>query len=278
MVSTAFSFQSQAREFSLQNALTLAKASSLAYQSEVEIQEVARSQWGMDQVEFIEAKDPERFIFSGKSDTQVFIAANPELIVVAFRGTEPTNRSDWKTDFRFKKTDVFLPNSDAVLKVHRGFWHALTIAWNPLFEILKTFRNDNQPIWLTGHSLGGALASLAAFRLHYFTDFSFQGLYTYGQPRVGSWAFCNFVNYDLRPRMFRFANNNDFVTFVPPFAFGYGHLGQLYYLTARDTIIQNGFPLVGSVADRIAGLRDFGQLDHDMATYIRIIEKNLGAG
>ena len=275
MVSTAFSFQSQESKFSLHNALALAQASALAYQSEAAIKDFARSQWGMEQFKFIDVTDPKRLIFSGKSDTQVFIAANQDVIIAAFRGTEPNNRSDWKTDFRFKKTDVFLPNSDAVLKVHRGFWHALNITWSQFFETLQTFRTHNQPIWLTGHSLGGALASLAAFRLHYFTDFSFQGLYTFGQPRVGSWAFCNFVNYELRERIFRFANNNDFVTFVPPFGFGYAHLGQLYYLTAKGSLIRNGFSLPGAVLDRIAGFRDFGKLDHDIATYIHLIEKNL---
>ena len=274
MVGTRLIFHPDINEFSLQNALMLAKASALAYESEADIQAEARSQWGMDQVEFIEAQDPGRFIFSGKSDTQVFIAANSSTIIISFRGTEPHKPSDWKTDFRFRKTKVELPNSK-ILKVHRGFWHALEIAWQPLMTCLRDMRTSTQSIWLTGHSLGGALASLAAFRLRYFTDLPVQGVYTFGQPRVGAWGFCNVVNREMKSRIFRFANNNDFVTFVPPFAFRYAHLGQLYYLAANDTIVKNGFSLPGAIWDRIAGLRDFGQLDHDMATYIRIIERNL---
>ena len=75
--------------------------------------------------------------------------------------------------------------------------------------------------------------------------------------------------------MFRFANNNDFVTFVPPFAFRYAHVGQLYYLTADQKVVENGFSLPGAIGDRIAGFRDFGSLDHNIETYIQILEKNL---
>ena len=167
-----------------------------------------------------------------------------------------------------------MPNSDRVVKVHRGFWHALNITWNELVAGINEAYTNNQSIWFTGHSLGGALASLAAFGLTHFTPFSFQGMYSFGQPRVGAWGFSRLVNQSLKQQMFRFANNNDFVTFLPPFLFRYAHVGQLYYLTANSKVIENGFSLPGAILDRIAGFRDFGQLDHDIQNYIDILQRN----
>ena len=73
---------------------------------------------------------------------------------------------------------------------------------------------------MTGHSLGAALATLAADR---YGDV--QGLYTYGSPRVGDRMF----KVDFNVNAYRFVNNNDIVAKVPP-ASMYCHVGQLKYI------------------------------------------------
>ena len=69
-------------------------------------------------------------------------------------------------------------------KVHRGFKHALAEVWEEkgLFEYIKSRDTSNRTIWFTGHSLGAALATLAANRYG-----KAQGLYTFGSPAWGMW-------------------------------------------------------------------------------------------
>jgi hypothetical protein len=74
-------------------------------------------------------------------------------------------------------------------------------------------------VWLSGHSLGGALATLAA--AHIGQD-AVQGLYTYGCPRVGDAAFAG----KLPARShYRFVHRDDWVPTVPPEFLGYVHAG-----------------------------------------------------
>ena len=255
------------------NAQILAEASQLVYDSEATIKQVLENAGKIPNVKYISKTDEDKFIFSGSIDTQAFVAGNDQFIIVAFRGTEPDNINDWKTDLKFFKHSVTLPNSNRTVKVHWGFWHALDLAWEEVMEHIRTFRNQEQPIWLTGHSLGGALATLAAFRLNQ-EGLPFQGLYTYGQPRVGGWNFSQIFNRAHRKKVFRFVNNNDFATFVPPFLFGYAHIGQLYYLTANEKIAHGGLPFLKAVWDRIIGFYP-KESDHQLDTYIEIIQKNL---
>ena len=81
----------------------------------------------------------------------------------------------------------FLPEPwDQGGKVHRGFKAALSEVWTSLEKHISNLHRNNLKIWLTGHSLGAALATLAADRLG-----NAQGLYTFGSPRIGDRDFKN---------------------------------------------------------------------------------------
>ncbi len=273
MLSTDLSkFDHNATSYSPRNALILAEASRLTYEPEETIKRVVENVWKTPNVKYVSKTDKDKLIFSFSIDTQAFVAGNDQLIILAFRGTEPDNIKDWKTNFKFFKHSVNLANSTRKVHVHKGFWHALDLAWGEIMEHIRTFRNQEQPIWLTGHSLGGALATLAAFRLTQ-EGLPFQGLYTFGQPRVGVWNFSKVFNQSHRHKVVRFVNNNDFVTFVPPFLFGYAHIEQLYYLTADHRIVTEGLTFRKAVWDRIVGLKNWRKLDHNLGTYIKIIKK-----
>lgn len=278
MLRTDFSrFSATATSYDFENAVILAEASALAYQNEDQIRDAIAQKWRITSekdVYYLDKREENRLIFSGRFDTQAFIVKTAQAIIISFRGTEPNNRNDWKTDLNFRRHIVPIANSPKRVRVHKGFWFALNLVWEELLDHLQTLRTNDQRIWLTGHSLGGALACLAAFRLSQLPGMDFSGLYTYGQPRAGGWDFANRFNMSHGDRIFRFVNNNDFVTFVPPFLFRYGHVGTLYYLTAKRRLVVNGLPFSRAIFDRISGFRDFGQLDHSLETYINILSEN----
>jgi hypothetical protein len=76
----------------------------------------------------------------------------------------------------------------------------------------------DERIWITGHSLGGALAVLAAAVLKFEAGRDIAGLYTYGRPRVGDNAFCEALDAALTGRFFRYVNDQDIVPHAIPIA------------------------------------------------------------
>ena len=135
-----------------------------------------------------------------------------QLHVLAFRGTEPTNIIDWFTDALIEPHDW-----EKDQWVHRGFFLGLDVLWPELLNKL-----DGLPgrLVITGHSLGGALAALAARR---FADERGKAIptYTFGQPMVGNKAFADASNDKT---LFRHVYNGDLVARLPPTPLGEGYL------------------------------------------------------
>jgi triacylglycerol lipase len=210
-------FEDRAQAFSPVNAWWLAEASLLAYADrEFAKQRFAAAGWAMDERRF-----------EGAS-TACYVAYTDRAVIVAFRGTEvikpggarPTLDAlrrvfaDICTDARIRLID------DAAAayggSVHCGFHGALEEVWATLRACLDALRGRAREgmaprtIWLTGHSLGAALATLAACRLE---PERVQGLYTFGSPLVGDETFARAFRL---ANAFRIVNNNDVVTCLPP--------------------------------------------------------------
>jgi hypothetical protein len=79
---------------------------------------------------------------------------------------------------------------------------------------------------MTGHSLGGALAELCAAQALFVSRIPVQGVYTFGQPRVGTKDFADAVHARLGSGIFRFVNDRDIVPRVPLFSMGFCHYGS----------------------------------------------------
>lgn len=154
--------------------------------------------------------------FHGAS-TECYVAHCEDFVIVAFRGTQVFQLSahgnlaallaalrDWVTDAKFCLEAV-----DGGGCVHSGFKSALDEVWNPLVARLQELAKERptRTVWFTGHSLGAALATLAAARYP-----GVRGLYTFGSPLVGDAEFVK----RLKVPAYRFVNNNDVVTRVPP--------------------------------------------------------------
>ncbi len=193
---------------------------------------------GADSEDGLANSDGPKVKFGSQGGMEYFIAGDAKLIILCFRGTEPNKLGDVVTDLLAWQSEV------GKGKVHDGFWSALEGVWDDLKKSLSEdlttddgFRNTEQPeaqkLWITGHSLGGALAALAAYRLvndSVFRTEQIGGVFTFGQPRVGdgnySHEYKDLQSHEykdlpqkddyLNDRHFRFVNNNDIVTTVPP--------------------------------------------------------------
>lgn len=248
---------------SLTSAVTLARCAKIAYSAPAAADAELRA-GGMTAVRWID-----------RDGTQAFVAGNAQAVVLSFRGTEPTRIEDVFTDVNFTLTDGYFGAGD---RVHQGFKTALDSAWNDVTAGLSAVQTGVQPLWITGHSLGAALASLAAARL-WDAGRRSAGVYTFGSPRVGNEAWAGGYDARLRSRTFRFVNQSDIVTRVPLWTMHYRHVGTAVYIdeSGRLRVDPPGWwtqvldTLLGAVSDlRSLGAEAFR--DHAMDLYLSRIE------
>ncbi len=216
-----FDFDYHAKGHSPKNALRLGEAAAAAYQSPDQVR-----QWAA-------ARELESRFFD-KENVQGFTARNAEMLLVSFRGTSAP--ADWGINL-----DAIPENTgDARMQglLHRGFHRALMRVWDP-FVAPELSASGPRRIWITGHSLGGALAALAAAETRFIAGAPLAGLYTYGQPRVGDLQFANQFDSALRSVSFRYVNDKDIVPRVPLFTAGYRHAGEEFFLLAGGELRQD---------------------------------------
>jgi triacylglycerol lipase len=255
-------FQPMTIGFSLLNANALAEASGLAYHSAEDVQAQAKI-WGFPQV---------RFLDSGT--TQGYVMANDRAIIIAFRGTEAKKLKDWATNLHFDQ--VSIPDGE----VHEGFNDAIDRVWEDLFLTVVKFRTQAQTLWITGHSLGGALATLATLRLMNAGQ-SVQGLYTFGSPRVGDRTYFERFNAAMINRAFRFVNDEDIVPKLPFKAIGYCHVGDKCRFDQSGQLTINPVSHNGLLAQIKEEVEDLLEpqweilKDHDLGAYQSAIRDNL---
>ena len=179
-----------------------------------------------------------KFFSSDGSQAYMFVTKHDTVLV--FRGTEPTEWNDIRAD-----ANALTALSETVGRVHRGFKTEADDIW-PYVE--KELESNELPLWFCGHSLGGAMAKICAGRCLVSPIRSEpEELYTYGSPRVGNKEYVRSVDLEH----FRWVNNNDIVTRVPPVLFGYRHSGKEIYINNVGTIQEiSGWR---RVKDRLAG-------------------------
>jgi hypothetical protein len=137
--------------------------------------------------------------------TQALLASTDEFVVLAFRGTESTSPKDIKSDVKANK--VVCPSGGMV---HEGFSSAYEQISLEVENNLKLPANSNKPLFITGHSLGGALATIAAKRITH--EGGIAACYTFGSPRVGDAVWMS----SIKTPLYRIVNAADCVTMMPP--------------------------------------------------------------
>ena len=176
------------------------------------------------------------------TDTQGFVAVRRigdemDMAVVSLRGTE--NVRDWETNLRHSLTPADFPQPAAngsTARVHQGFLDAFRSVRDQIDRYMPC--GEGLPIFITGHSLGGALATLGAAHL---SGWGLAACYTFGAPRVGNKGFSR----SLRTPVYRVVNPLDTVPLVPAWSQGYRHAGarkRLRRTSPFDTLreIRNG--------------------------------------
>lgn len=246
------------------NALALANAAQLAY-SDAPAVAAKLQEWGFD---------PVKFEFLNRSDTQGFVAGAEEMVVVSFRGTQSNDIWDWMTD-----ADVVLRPFPAGL-VHRGFYHTLDDVWDEMNAAIKKLQDHGQSLWFTGHSLGAALACMAVARLTFERHTPINGLYTFGHPRTGDFVFSSHFDHEFGDKTFRFVNNRDIVTRIPPREIGYSHVGQLMFFNEKGKLLTDDHwwnKFLREIEVGIEGLEKPAALvgDHAIALYVQNMSENV---
>ena len=137
--------------------------------------------------------------------TQGFLCKHEghKIAVLAFRGTE-AEYEDIKSDINAKLTEVDI-NGDKFL-IHSGFWKAFDSVKDSIKKNLEQIK-DYQ-LFFTGHSLGGALATIA---VRYFSSDGSGACYTFGAPPVGTKK----LEDKLKTPIYRIVNNMDVVPHMP---------------------------------------------------------------
>lgn len=224
-----YEFDTTTTKWSPANAKACAWLAQLVYERNADtVRQQLATELGLTSCETLDAPS---------TDTQAFVASNARLIVVAFRGTE-LRPEDWKTDLRALLVP-FMAGQTAFQGglVHRGFLKAFTSIWDDVQAAINRQQSGGQTLWLTGHSLGGALATLAAAQLRLGAPRrEVAGLYTYGCPRVGNLEFRAAFDTDFSARAFRYVNETDIVPRLAPENLGYTHVGKLLWFNFTGQI------------------------------------------
>lgn len=182
-------------------------------------------------------------------DTQGFLTTDNErgLSVLAFRGTEADKVTDLATD-----ADIPPTSWSEGGNVHTGFAKALLAAWPQIGPLLQEGQGT---LLFTGHSLGAALATLAASKYHPIATSNHRpiALYTFGSPLTGDEEFTQtFTGVDVQ----RYVDCCDVVTRVPPEFLGYHHVGPVHYIDRNGIRTTNPTPQ-DTHADRVHAREDY---------------------
>lgn len=187
------------------------------------------------------------------SDIAALVLMTSNLAIVAFRGTVPTNLHSIRRNFQSALIDRDF------YRIHRGFAVGLDAIWGRVANYLAAHyqgRLKNPRLILTGHSQGGALATIASVAaFNRFLDSPGEArdkllmpreLVTFGTPRCGDASFAGSLRQLANVtgvRVARYCNSGDPIPWVPPWSQGYRHGVKEIYLTQSGEIATGQSPI-----------------------------------
>jgi len=166
--------------------------------------------------------------YSPITNTYGYIGYNQREIIVAFRGTQFTSYINWEDDLDVDKT-VYPYAGIPGAEVHSGFYDAYMSVKPQVIPAIISLHNSfpSLPIVFVGHSLGGALSTLAVVDASIYINIppvyvKFY-VWNYGSPRVGNQIFANYFRNNIET-LWRTVNQRDFIPHLPPRNFGFWHV------------------------------------------------------
>lgn len=198
--------------------------SFLAYSTPSEIRQASRL-WGYSETSIIDG-----------GSMQAYMTSNSKCLVVSFRGTDFSSGRDW-----FVNLSATLRNLGPDAGLHGGFLDAFDSMATDLRKHLRQHGAEHKIVWVTGHSLGGALAglfsfsndvreSLPPFNSELIADrhkFSIDRVVTFGQPLFVEGNLAKKMRQKFHGRYLRVVNNKDLFAKIPPW---FTHFGDLLWL------------------------------------------------
>ncbi|MDH5601708.1 MAG: lipase family protein [Gammaproteobacteria bacterium] len=206
-----------------------------------------------DVIAFMTQLGAKEIKFYSNDGAQAFLASWDDKAVLAFRGTQLMEHLPEKYPnlgffqrllihliirFRFNISRLPFINNDVIadftfcharltrtrgVKVHSGFLSETKKLWKHIIKDLRSFEGE-KPLWVTGHSLGGAMAVITAMK------YPVKEVYTFGSPRVG----IRIKKALSKDRHTRYVNGDDIVTKLPPSWLYYLHHGKNIHLRSKD--------------------------------------------
>jgi hypothetical protein len=228
------------------------------------------------------------------NNTEVYVGQTETDIVLAFRGSESPTSIDGLKDWLVTNADNLLVLPEGSIgtdfaaagvgaRFHKGFMGALADIWSSLNSAVNAaYEAKERRVWVTGHSLGGALALLAPWRLQ--RNFvPIHRVVTFGAPMIGNAAAAAAFEKEFPGKIYRYVDKDDLVTKLPTMSLtanAYGHCPTEVLLGAQAAaaaeLVASG---AGGAWDAAAVEAVWGQLTsrithHFMANYLaRIAEQ-----
>ncbi len=195
---------------------------------------------------------------SFRDDLAVTIMSTAHDIVLAFRGMQNVNNLEYALKIE--------PEADGSMcgKAHCGFLTSFNRVWPLIAPIL----DSTKKVWATGHSLGGALAAIAAVRAARREGPNLDGLFTFGQPRIGNREYVSGLGTDS----YRWVNHHDPVPSLPAKWMGYAHFGKEFFIKHDGKVTERN-PIIRFLAflGSIINYAPHAMSDHDVNTYRKAI-------
>jgi hypothetical protein len=166
-----------------------------------------------------------------RKSSEAFIFENKDYYFLIFTGTELNEINDILADLKFD----FVKTKEG--RIHRGIYKYYSLlSFSILKYMLKLLKENRKPVVIGGHSLGGAMAVLAAIEISKIADCY---VVTFGQPKLGDLRFAEY--YEQKLNYIRIVIDRDMIPKLPPSLFGYCHFGFKMILDTREDLMNKHF-------------------------------------